>query len=219
MSTTFLYLHGFASSPASKKAVAFQAHLARRGIAMGAPDLRVPALEHLRVSSMVDVARAAIGGPDDRAVLIGSSLGGLTAAYTARVDPRVCALVLLAPAFGLPARWAKRLSDDGVAQWREQGWLPMPPDPEGPPRLHYEFLRDALELEARLGAAPDVRVPTLVVHGVHDDIVPIEGSRAFCAARPLRRLVELDDDHAMYGSVDHVCGLMDRFLFAEPTAS
>jgi pimeloyl-ACP methyl ester carboxylesterase len=200
-----------------------RAHLGARGVPLAAPDLRVPSLEELRVSSMIDAARAAIGGERDRAVLIGSSLGGLTAAYTALLDPRVCALVLLAPAFGLPARWATRLGDDGVARWRAQGWMPMPEDPDGPPRLHHEFLRDALELERRYGAAPDVSVPTLVIHGTRDDVVPVEGSRAFCrgggedavgaGSRATRRLVELDDDHAMYASVPTVCALIDRWLF------
>ena len=40
-----------------------------------------------------------LGAERDRAVLFGSSLGGLTACRVAEDDARVCARVLLAPAF------------------------------------------------------------------------------------------------------------------------
>src|SRR5687768_10332668 len=100
-----LYLHGFASGPRSTKGVAFAEHLARRGVAVDRLDLRVPSLEHLRLSRMIDTVQAAIGSPRDRIVLVGSSLGGLTAARVAERDPRVSGLILLAPAFRMIERW------------------------------------------------------------------------------------------------------------------
>src|SRR5690242_716245 len=96
-----LYLHGFASGPGSKKGVAFADHHAVRGIAVDRLNLRVPSFEHLRLSAMIATAQAALGGDRDRAIVVGSSLGGLTAARLAERDPRVIALVLLAPAFQL----------------------------------------------------------------------------------------------------------------------
>src|SRR5688572_23811736 len=90
-----LYLHGFASGPRSAKGTAFDAHFTPRGVPVERLDLRVPSLEHLRLSAMLEVTRAAIGGPGDRAVIVGSSLGGLTAARLAERDPRVSGLILL----------------------------------------------------------------------------------------------------------------------------
>src|SRR5581483_6574995 len=92
-----LYLHGFSSSPQSKKAVVFREHLAPRGMPFTAVDLRVPTLETVRVSSMiaagVDAINAGSSSPErERAIVIGSSLGGLTAAKVAERDARVCAL-------------------------------------------------------------------------------------------------------------------------------
>src|SRR5512141_3062882 len=95
----FLYLHGFASGPGSYKGTAIAAHYAARGVTIERLNLRVPSFEHLRLSAMIDTTRAALGGPRDRAVLFGSSLGGLTASRVAEEDARVSALVLLAPAF------------------------------------------------------------------------------------------------------------------------
>src|SRR5690242_15152243 len=101
----FLYLHGFASGPESTKARAIAAHYAAKGIDVERLNLRLPSLEHLRLSAMIGEVRARIGGARDRAVLIGSSLGGLTACRLAEDDARVSALVLLAPAFRFVERW------------------------------------------------------------------------------------------------------------------
>ena len=189
----------------------FAQHFARKGIAVDAVDLRVPTLETLALSTMIDTACAAIGSARDRAILIGSSLGALTAAHAAARDARVCALVLLAPAFGLSARWRARLGVEGERQWQETGWLPMD-DPEGPPRLHYGYMLDADAVEAAHGAAPDVRVPTLLIHGRADDVVPVDGSRAWADGKRHVRMVEVDDGHPLYGSLDRVCTEMDAFL-------
>ena len=82
----FLYLHGFASGPGSKKGVALAAHYALQGVDLQRLNLRVPSLAQLRFSTMLQVVRDAIGDPLDRAeraVLFGSSLGGLVAAHVA----------------------------------------------------------------------------------------------------------------------------------------
>ena len=75
----FLYLHGFASGPNSTKGKKIAAHYANRGVVFDRLDLRKPSLEHLRLSEMTKTVKDAIGGPRDRAVIFGSSLGGLTA--------------------------------------------------------------------------------------------------------------------------------------------
>src|SRR5688500_4500839 len=123
MGPRFLYLHGFASGPGSTKGRAFFEHFGKLGLAIERLDLRLPSLEHLRLSAGITATRAAIGGERDRAVLLGSSLGAITAARVAAADARVCALVLLAPAFCLAARWQARLGDEGYRRWRESGWL------------------------------------------------------------------------------------------------
>src|SRR4051794_30682264 len=93
---SILYCHGFASGPRSTKGVAFEKHFAERGVRIDRLDLRVPSFEHLRLSAMIDTVTASIF---ESAVLVGSSLGALTAARVAERDPRVSAVILLAPAF------------------------------------------------------------------------------------------------------------------------
>src|SRR5688500_15564946 len=99
--TAILYLHGFASGPGSKKGLAFEQHFAARKLRVDRMNLRVPSFEHLRLSAMVDTVLAAL---HDRTIVIGSSLGGLTAARAAERDSRIRALILLAPAFQLVER-------------------------------------------------------------------------------------------------------------------
>ncbi len=205
----YLYLHGFASGPNSKKGLAFAAHFAARGIAIERLDLRVPSFEHLRLSAMIEAARAAIGGPDPRAVVFGSSLGGLTAARLAEREPRVRALVLLAPAFQLARRWRESLGE-GFEAWRRTGWREVHDfTTGGTARVDFGFVEEAAALDA---GYPDVRVPTLILHGTADDVVPIERSREFAAARPHVRLVELPDGHELVASIPALLAESERFL-------
>jgi len=119
----WLYLHGFASGPASTKGVRLANHFHGLGVKLERLDLRAPSLERLSFPAMRGVVLDALGGPRDRAIVFGSSLGGLTAARVAEDDPRVCALVLLAPAFRIAERWQARMSAGEWRQWEQSGWL------------------------------------------------------------------------------------------------
>ena len=209
MATRHLYLHGFASGPRSAKGVAFAEHFARRGITFDRLDLRVPSFEHLRLSAMIEAAGRAIGGPDDRAVVVGSSLGGLTAARLAERDPRVTRLVLMAPAFQLRARWEQILGP-AFAEWKRTGWREvLDYTTQRPARVDFGFIEDASTIDVGF---PDVRVPTLILHGTRDDSVPIEHSRRFAAERPNVELIELDDGHELTASLPRLLAESERFL-------
>jgi pimeloyl-ACP methyl ester carboxylesterase len=173
-------------------------------------DLRVPSLEHLRLSAMIRTVRDAIGGPSDRAVVMGSSLGGLTAARVAAEDPRVCALVLLAPAFRFAESWRRRIGPEGCRRWEAEGLEIHDYARDRPARVDYGFLTDADAVESR--GAPDVRVPTLIVHGRRDETVDVAVSREWAAGRRNVRLVETDDGHELKASLPLIKAEADRFL-------
>ncbi len=209
MALRHLYLHGFASGPQSNKGVAFAAHFAQRGITFDRLNLRVPSFEQLRLSAMIEVAARAIGGPDDRAVVVGSSLGGLTAARLAERDPRVTKLVLLAPAFQLMARWEQILGPAFDA-WRTTGWREvLDYTTQKPARVDFGFIEDASAIDVGF---PDIKVPTLILHGTRDDSVPIEHSRRFAADRANVELIELDDGHELTDSLPRLLAETERFL-------
>jgi uncharacterized protein len=213
MALRYLYLHGFASGPQSTKGVRFAAHFAARGIPLDRLDLRVPSFEHLRLSTMIATTQAAIGAPEDRAIVFGSSLGGLTAARLAERDPRVIALVLLAPAFQLIPRWRQLLGNDWET-WRATGWREVHDyTTNTPARVDFGFAEDAAAIDVGF---PAVTVPTLILHGVNDDTVPVEYSRRFAAEHPHVQLVELDDGHELVASLPRLLAEADRFLAGLP---
>lgn len=216
----WLYLHGFASSPGSTKAKAFVRWGAERGIAIEALDLRAPSLEHLRFSAILERVKSAIGpDPKARAVLLGSSLGGLTACRVAESDPRVCAVFAMAPAFRLAERWRERLGEDAWAAWRESNALAIDDWATGK-KTHVDF--GFVDELARLDVGfPDVRVPVRIVHGTKDEIVDIELSRSWSRGKSHVRLVEVDDGHELSASSElllrEATSFFGAFLGASPS--
>ncbi|HEY5946803.1 MAG TPA: YqiA/YcfP family alpha/beta fold hydrolase [Kofleriaceae bacterium] len=201
-----LYLHGFASGPQSKKGVAFEQHFAPRGLPIQRMDLRVPSFEHLRLSAMIETVLAAV---TDNTVLIGSSLGGLTAARVAERDPRVRALILMAPAFQLVERWREQLGAEWDA-WRARGFREVPDyTTGGMSKVDFGFVEDVEAIDV---GYPDVRVPTLIFHGSHDEVVPIQRSRTFAADKPWVRIAELDDGHELVDSLPTLLRESEAFL-------
>ncbi len=209
----WLYLHGFGSGPESTKARALAAHYARHAITLERLDLRLPSLEHLRLEAIVEHVRERIGTLRDRAVLIGSSLGGLSACRVAERDARVCALVLMAPAFQLAQRWRERLGDDGWKAWQTSGWLETTDYRDGSrARIDFGFVEEMARIDGGDGGWPDVRVPTLIVHGVKDETVGVERSRTFARGKRHVRLVEVDDGHDLTASLGRIEAEADAFL-------
>ncbi|MBV8759670.1 MAG: alpha/beta fold hydrolase [Deltaproteobacteria bacterium] len=202
----YLYLHGFASGPNSTKGVAFAQHFAEKGIAIERVDLRVPSFEQLRLSAMIEKVRGLLA---DNTVLIGSSLGGLTAARVAEADPRVHALVLLAPAFQLAQRWQTMLGP-AFDEWKRTGWREVTDYTTGKPaRVDFGFVEDAARIDR---GYPRIHCSTLILHGRGDDTVPIDRSREIVAQQPHIRLVELDDGHELTRSLPALLAETELFL-------
>ena len=55
--------------------------------------------------------------------------------------------------------------------------------------------------------------PTVIVHGLHDQVIPIAVSRDFARAWPDQvELIEVDDDHGLAGSLDRIVAETRRLL-------
>lgn len=76
-----IYIHGFASSPSSGKARYFREKFAELGIPVQIPDLNQGDFTHLTLTRQIQQITALL--PPTPTVLIGSSFGGLTAAFLA----------------------------------------------------------------------------------------------------------------------------------------
>lgn len=191
----YIYLHGFASSPKSRKAVYLKNRFAQTRITLEIPDLNQGDFTHLTLTRQIEQTAAMFDNAATPITLIGSSFGGLTAVWLAQKYSQVQKLVLLAPAFGFPGSWFDRFPQAELEQWQKSGYKNIyhyGEDKLLP--LHYEFLADGDRYKRK-----DLKrsLPTLIIHGKNDDVVPIEVSRNYAATHPTAKLIELDSDHGL----------------------
>lgn len=193
----FVYLHGFASGPASRKAQFFREKL---GAAIEVPDL-APDFGHTTISDQLARALTAIDGRP--CTLIGSSMGGYMSALLAAGPARelVRELILLAPAFRLAERWRARMHPPDLQRWRTEGWFPFEHHViHRAVPLHYEFLLDA----DRQIPLPDPPQRVLAFAGARDELVPVSVVEEFCNASPKREMVVVDSDHDLLNALDEI---------------
>jgi pimeloyl-ACP methyl ester carboxylesterase len=197
-----IYLHGFASSPASSKATRFGRELKERGIPFECPDLNEPAFETLTVTRMLDQTRTAVESATAPVALVGSSLGAFVAVHAAALDRtgKIDRLVLLAPALDFGGNRLRQLGEHGIDEWRRSGRLRV---------YHYadDAYRDvgfALYEDAAAYDAFDVALtqPVLAFQGERDGSVDPRMVERWSADRPNVDLRLLDDDHQLARSVD-----------------
>jgi uncharacterized protein len=188
-----IYLHGFASGPQSTKAQYLQARFAEIGIALVVPDLNQGDFAHLTISRQIAQTVALFPADGSPVTLIGSSLGGLIAAIIAQDYPQVQGMILLAPAIDFLNHWLPKIGDRQLALWAQNGYLPIYHYAEQKLlSLHYNFIIDAHRYHL---FKSDRFLPTLIVHGIHDTIIPVSASRDFANQHPWVELLELDSDH------------------------
>jgi len=207
-----VYLHGFASSPASSKAIFLKNLLLAHGVEFHCPDLNHPDFSTMTVSRMVKKVQAIIEklskGP---VVLCGSSLGAFVALHAAdRMSRPIDRMILLAPAFDFGRRAVGDLGEEGMARWKDEGWWTFTHyATEKPQRVHYELFRDAAEYDS---FGVDRVVPTLIVQGRYDVVVDPDMVEQFSATRPHVDLVMVDDDHQLGASLACIWDETTRFL-------
>jgi pimeloyl-ACP methyl ester carboxylesterase len=115
--------------------------------------------------------------------LVGSSMGGFAAAWFAVRQPAtIAACVLLAPAFRFLERRWETLTPEDHEQWRTTGTHPLKNqwlDTE----LGYPLIAEHARFTLH-ELTQHYRTPTLIYHGLADDIVPHTDSLDFLAQAP-----------------------------------
>jgi pimeloyl-ACP methyl ester carboxylesterase len=212
----YVYLHGLGSVRAGEKSEALLAKARREGRAFARFDFRghgssSGTLEHTLLSDLIEDAETVLRavGPS---VVVGSSLGGLVAAWTAarlaRSRPELVErLLLIAPAFGYVPRMRARADPLllRLADGREF-------------HLDQKYLDDAGHYD-EVALARSLAMPVLVVHGEHDDVVPVSVSREFFERIPHRRKrlwVVPGGDHRLNREVGAIYDALDAFAREVP---
>jgi len=172
------------------------------------PDLEDGDFSSLTVSKQLKLIDDAVR---DRKplLLMGSSLGGyLASLYAVRHPDLVPALVLLAPAFGFPRRWADQLGEAAMAAWKRTGTREVYHYGERKMRpVDYALFEDALQYEE----FPEVTQPTLIFHGRYDDAVDPQLSVQFAWGKPQVQLELLDSDHQLLSVLEPIWESVARF--------
>ncbi len=208
---TAIYLHGFASSPESSKAIRIADALRPLGVTTHVPDLNGPSFRVLTVTRMVQQVHDLIDkAGSDPVVLIGSSLGAFVAVHAAAGDARVRGLVLMAPALDFGADENDRIGAVSIADWRATGscevfhyaW-------NRPETLDFTLYEDAARYDA---FAVDLDMPVLVFQGTRDTVVDPRVVGRWAASRIGVTLEMLDDDHQLQSEIDRICRMTASFV-------
>jgi pimeloyl-ACP methyl ester carboxylesterase len=129
-------------------------------------------------------------------LIIGSSMGGLAVANASAIkENHDCKLILIAPAFGLYDNLLERLTEEELELWERLDR-----------RRYVGFEHDILLPWSYMEQAKDMSwtVPhhkTIIIHGISDDIVPIQSSRKISQMSDLIDLHEIEDNHRMKKSL------------------
>jgi uncharacterized protein len=208
----YIYLHGFASGPQSRKAQDLGDRFHHLALPLHIPDLNQGDFTHLTLTRQIHQVESFLA--PDAVTLIGSSLGGLTAAWVAQRSPQVQRLVLLAPAFHFLDHWLPKLGPAQHQQWQHTGTLAvfhhglnrqMP--------LDYGFLTDCAQY-----AEADLQrpLPTLILHGTQDHVIPYTASVDFAQTRPWVTLLPLESDHGLLDVGDRIWAAIAQFCQLPP---
>ena len=194
MPSRVIYLHGLGSGSSSFKAGFFRERFSEVGRTLEQPNFSVPSLREMTVSSQLDVLAETLPA-GETATLVGSSMGGYVASIFAEQFPeRVEKQVLLAPAFGFPARWFEKLPEEEAESWRSTGLRTVWDYENGrEDAIGYQFAEDGFKYPD----FPEPRVPTLILHGRQDEIVPLAYSEEYVAMHKSAQFVAYDADHSL----------------------
>ena len=183
-----LFAHGFESNPHGSKPTYMREELGW--------EVTTPVMSELgwNIEQETEVLLRLID-EHDYDLVSGSSMGALAAANASAMRPELdLRLLLLAPAFGLSDLWREGAGEKGLAHWKAHGSVPY---------HHRGFEKDIMLGWDFIEAAdrmswPELTHPTVIMHGLQDDIVPIENSRRVTAENDhVVALLEIEDGHRM----------------------
>ena len=207
-----VYLHGFASSPASSKAGRFRRELEAAGIPFACPDLNEPDFTSLTVTRMLEQTAGVVRSSPAPVALIGSSLGAFVALHAAALDDtgKIDRLILMAPALDFGGNRLRQLGEVGIEEWRKSGTLRVQHYAFGEPReVGFALYEDAARYDA---LALHLTLPMLVFQGRHDASVDPHMVEHWATTQHDVTLRKLDDDHQLTASIDYIWRLSSQFL-------
>ena len=209
MAERLIYLHGFASGPRSYKAQYLQRRFAANQRRLEVPDLNQGGFLHLTLTRQVEQVGRLIAASPKPVALIGSSFGGLTAAWVAERYPQVTRLILLAPAFEFGIHLQAHLGTAAWQGWQQEGTLSIYHHGFGGVMpLDHNFAVDLMRYPDRELKRP---LPTHIIHGDRDSVIPVATSERYQQKRAWVTLNRTDDDHNLTNSLGYIWQQLQQF--------
>jgi pimeloyl-ACP methyl ester carboxylesterase len=205
----YVFLHGLASARVGVKSNALLARAQQQGRGFARFDFRghgnsEGVLGQVTLSEYIADTVAVLQHVGD-SILVGSSLGGLVAAFCAsQQSGLVKGLLLLSPALGFLPHLEQRMQVDGRLQTSEGRSYPIAP----------RVLDDARTLD-EIGLPGRLPMPVFVAHGTADDVIPVSLSERFVAAVPHEHkelMLVADGDHRLADPIEQIYDRSERFF-------
>ncbi len=189
-----IFAHGFEGRPDGTKPTHLKRLLGGRVVA---PSMHA---KGWTFEGHVSVVLEHIDQNPDINLIAGSSMGGFASAVAAsRRAERSLKLLLFAPAFGIHRSWAQQWGELGMAQWEKTGLI----------RHFHQGVQSEIEIpyafweQCRDHDGVTVDHQTVIIHGLHDDIVPMENVVAVARRSPgVERMIVVNDGHRLHESLN-----------------
>lgn len=212
--------HGFTTHKNRPK----YTELAKRLYAAGIASLRFDLFGHgesngdfadISVTKGIDCILSAIkfvkGRGYSKIGLVGNSFGGICSFVAATRTNDLVILALISPVSDYPEVERLRRSEKEIDDWKDRGWTIHKSSKGVEYKLNYSFWED-IQHYLVYDIAKRITVPTLIVHGDRDDLVPIGQSRRTSKLIPNCRLIEIKGADHRYQDPDHFDQLINAVL-------
>jgi len=176
----YAYCHGFLSDETSKKGIWLKNHLKDTyGVDLKTPNLNGgPTAATVTPETGIEALDKVFQESGARKMrLVGSSLGGYIAAlYASRYPSKIDRLTLICPSFDMENRWNKLWGPEVLNKWESDGFREFQGF-HGRPNVEVPF--SFVEACSSTPPYPEVSCPTCILHGLDDQVVPVETSEKF----------------------------------------
>lgn len=213
-----LYLYGFASGPQSDKAQFFKNKFTSLGVTFDIFDY-IPdeeSFRNLTTSLLLENLHSYIelNYPKEHIILFGSSFGGfLLTWYVSRHPERIRKLILMAPALRFSVSSVCKIHGITPSLWKKQGFVLVSHyryNREIP--LNYTFYEDLLTNPPPDFKNVEIPIPTLILHGKSDEVVPVAWSQTFADLNQQVLLYTLEGNHQLLDQKEIMWELVKEFL-------
>jgi hypothetical protein len=177
--------HGFSTSKDSFTNIRLEKILNKKGISTFRFDFFAHgesegSFEDITVSEAVDDILNAIKSLKElgysKIGLVGSSFGGIAGVIAASKTDNLFILALKSPVSGDLDKLVAQETKQEIETWKEKGFIYYTSSEGRKLKLNYSFIEDAEKVNG-YEAAQKIKIPTLIVHGAHDESIPIEQSK------------------------------------------